>query len=57
MGDEDIVSPYLRRPLRSLEEVLRLRLVRLARQRGQVQLPEADNGNAPAETPPAAKSA
>ncbi len=57
MSNKDLVSPYLRRPLRSLEEVLRQRLARLARQRGHVQVPEADNSNHPTDVLPPAKSA
>ena len=44
--DEKSVSPYLRRPLRSLEEVLRQRAQRRLRQH-QVSYPlKADNNNA-----------
>ncbi|WP_193370044.1 hypothetical protein [Pelagibius marinus] len=57
MNDKDLVSPYLQRPLRSLEEVLRERLVRLARQRGSLPVPEADNSNDPDDALPPAKSA
>jgi hypothetical protein len=57
MSDKDLVSPYLQRPLRSLEEVLRQRLIKLARQRGHLPLPEADNSNDPSDALPPAKSA
>jgi hypothetical protein len=57
MSDQDLVSPYLKRPLRSLEEVLHQRLVKLARQRGHVPVPEADNSNDPSDAQPPAKSA
>jgi hypothetical protein len=57
MSDKDLVSPYLQRPLRSLEEVLRQRLIKLARQRGHVPVPEADNNNDRGAALPPAQSA
>ncbi|GAB4230827.1 MAG: hypothetical protein Tsb0032_37140 [Kiloniellaceae bacterium] len=57
MQEKELVSPYLRRPLRSLEEVLRQRLVRLALSRGLQQAPKADNNNHPSDVLPPAKSA
>lgn len=57
MSDKDLVSPYLQRPLRSLDEVLRQRLTKPARQRRRVPVPEADNSNDPTDALPPAKSA
>jgi|GEM_PF-4963455 len=57
MQEKELVSPYLRRPLRSLEEVLRQRLIRLALSRGLQQAPKADNNNHPSDVLPPAKSA
>ena len=59
MQDKKLISPYLRRPLRSLEEVLRQRLIRLARRKGRGlgKAPEADNNNEPPDALPPAKSA
>lgn len=53
MQDKDLVSPYLQRPLRSLEEVLRQRLITLARRKGLGEAPRADNNNEPPAVPPA----
>lgn len=47
MQEESFVSPYLRRPLRSLEEVLRQRHGCLARRLWGARVPSADNSNAP----------
>ena len=53
MPDERVVSPYLRRPLRSLDEALRdRRNVRDRRREGESRL-DADNNN----HRPSAKSA
>jgi hypothetical protein len=49
MRREDDISPYLKRPLRSLDEVLRQRGVR----RGAIEPPPAANS----DQPPPAKSA
>jgi len=45
MRKEIPVSPYLKRPLRSLEEVLRERAGRVAAARRVEQAPAADNCN------------
>jgi hypothetical protein len=55
MRDKDPVSPYLQRPLRSLEEVLRQR--RPAPLRKPAAPPAAGNCNRPAPVVPPAKSA
>jgi len=57
MEDKELVSPYLRRPLRSLEEVLRQRLIKLARRKSLTPPPEPDNNNQPPSALPPAKSA
>ena len=57
MQDKDLVSPYLRRPLRSLEEVLRQRLIKLARRKSLAPPPAPDNSNDPPSALPPAKSA
>lgn len=51
MRQQDPVSPYLKRPLRSLEEVLRERAGRLPASRRVERAPAADNSNGP--RPPA----
>jgi hypothetical protein len=54
MRKDDQVSPYLKRPLRSLQEVLRERAGRASAPRRVEQAPVADNSNA---SLPPAKSA
>jgi len=57
MSDKEIVSPYLKKPRRSLEEVLRQRRDRLVPCQEPKLPPEADNANLPPESFPPVKSA
>jgi len=57
MSDKEIVSPYLKKPRRSLEEALRQRQDRLNRRQGGRPLPEADNVNLPPDLFPPVRSA
>jgi hypothetical protein len=47
MKNDDLVSPYLMRPLRSLQEALRQRRARLAYRQPGEDAPAADNSNRP----------
>lgn len=54
MPRKEPISPYLERPLRSLEDVLRARAGRVPQRHRSSQTPDAENCNA---SPPPAKSA
>jgi len=57
MAPKNDISPYLQRPLRSLEEVLRQRRQRFLALLAAERTPPADNSNRPPEAVPPAKSA
>jgi len=57
MRRDNDVSPYLKRPLRSLEDVLRQRSERLRGPQRPAAAPAAGNSNLPPQNFPPAKSA